>query len=345
MSSVGAPTGPRQWATAVWTGTEMIVWGGSVLNAKYDQIVQATGGRYNPKLDAWSPVSTSVAPRARASHVAVWTGTEMIVWGGGGDSPSPLLSGGRYDPVLDKWTETSLTGAPVIYYPRAVWTGTELIVWAWATYGGSAKGGRYNPAKDTWLPISTDGAPNEEYSSVVWTGKEMIVWGGYGGVCESAEGAIYDPAADKWRPMTTTGAPHPRNNHSAVWTGTQMIVWGGSNNRPNAASYDPAKDAWYAISETEAPAPRVTPAMFFLPDDGVPGAGRMLLWSGGYEAPATTGAIYDFVPDKWGVVAPFPSVPKAPNYGAPRTTVWTGTEMLAWDVDDLVAGVGARYRP
>src|SRR6476660_899142 len=33
--------------------------------------------------DTWTATSTTNAPSARAGHTAVWTGTEMIVWGGG----------------------------------------------------------------------------------------------------------------------------------------------------------------------------------------------------------------------------------------------------------------------
>ena len=122
-----------------------------------------------------------------------------------------------------------------------------------------------------------------------------------------------------------------------------MMVWGGSNLSANAASYDPVADAWYAISKIEAPSPRQNPALFFLPDQGgSPGAGRMLLWGGAYSYDAATGAIYDFVPDQWGVVAPFPSAPDIPNPDSTRTTVWTGTQMIVWDV---AAGVGARYSP
>jgi hypothetical protein len=36
------------------------------------------------------------APAAKSSHVAVWTGTEMIIWGGG--SRFGIGTGGRYFP-------------------------------------------------------------------------------------------------------------------------------------------------------------------------------------------------------------------------------------------------------
>jgi hypothetical protein len=45
--------------------------------------------------DTWTPTSTTNAPTARYQHTAVWTGSEMIVWGGGADG-SVLNTGGRY---------------------------------------------------------------------------------------------------------------------------------------------------------------------------------------------------------------------------------------------------------
>ena len=68
-----------------------------------------TGGRYNPSTDSWTATSTTNAPTARYDHTAVWTGSEMIVWGGHG---SGLNTGGRYNPITDSWTATSTTNAP-----------------------------------------------------------------------------------------------------------------------------------------------------------------------------------------------------------------------------------------
>ena len=89
-----------------------------------------TGGRYNPASNSWTAVRTTNAPGARSSHVAVWTGSEMIVWGGGGDFASYFNTGGRYNPATDSWVATTNSNAPG---PRvdhtAMWTGTEMIVW------------------------------------------------------------------------------------------------------------------------------------------------------------------------------------------------------------------------
>ena len=55
----------------------MIVWGG----VQYGLYLN-TGGRYNPGTDSWTATSTTNAPAARNGHTAVWTGNEMIIWGG-----------------------------------------------------------------------------------------------------------------------------------------------------------------------------------------------------------------------------------------------------------------------
>ena len=78
-STTNAPIG-RALHTAVWTGTEMIVWGGDYFDGTYHYL--QSGGRYNPSTDSWVTTSTTNAPEARDVHTAVWTGSEMIVWGG-----------------------------------------------------------------------------------------------------------------------------------------------------------------------------------------------------------------------------------------------------------------------
>ena len=44
------------------------------------------GGRYNPAANSWTPIPTDGAPNPRYEHTAVSTGSEMIVFGGIGNS-------------------------------------------------------------------------------------------------------------------------------------------------------------------------------------------------------------------------------------------------------------------
>ncbi len=48
--------------------------------------------------DTWLPTSPTGAPTSRYAHSAVWTGTDMIVWGGL-NGPTALDEGGLYDRV------------------------------------------------------------------------------------------------------------------------------------------------------------------------------------------------------------------------------------------------------
>jgi N-acetylneuraminic acid mutarotase len=229
MSRAGEPS-DRDGHRGVWTGTELIVWGGSAGPGN-------TGGRYDPETDTWRPTSTAGAPDFRTFYTAVWTGSEMLVWGGETQF-SEDRAGRLYDPVTDTWRPMSTAGQPMPrQFASAVWTGTELIVW-----GGQRvppgqvfnDGGRYDPASDTWSPVSRVGAPSARATGeAVWTGSEMIVWGG----TIPSTGARYDPATDTWRPTSRVNQPTGRNNFSTVWTGSEMIVWGGGPEYANGGRY------------------------------------------------------------------------------------------------------------
>ena len=241
-STVNAPF-PRDQHTAVWTGSEMIVWGGGGNGLN-------TGGRYNPSTDSWTATSTTNAPSGRFNHTAVWTGTEMIIWGG-----SPLNTGGRYSPSTDSWVATNTTNAPT---PRshhtAVWSGSEMIIWGGEDNGANYlnTGGRYDPSTNSWTATSLTNAPQaRELHTGVWTGREMIVWGGYYSDVASHylnSGGRYNPTTDSWVATSLSGAPTARLNHTAVWTGSEMIAWGGLASGigvvNNGGRYNPVTDAW-----------------------------------------------------------------------------------------------------
>jgi N-acetylneuraminic acid mutarotase len=231
-STVGAPVA-RYYHTAVWTGTEMIIWGGD--SAGYFN----TGGRYAPEFDSWIPTTTVNAPSGRYFHTAVWAGTEMIIWGG--LDGNYVNTGGRYAPGTDSWTATSITGAPLGRTQHtAIWTGTEMIVWGgYADLGQYLKyyyntGGRYTPGSNSWTATSTTNAPSErKQHTAVWTGSSMIVWGGYyhDGYNPFVlnTGGRYSPAGDSWSATSLTNVPRERALHTAVLTDTEMIIWGGED--------------------------------------------------------------------------------------------------------------------
>src|SRR6266853_5508 len=257
----------RYYHTAVWTGNEMIVWGG------YNgQTALNTGGRYNPATNSW--ISTALSALVRGNHTAVWTGSEMIVWGGT-DPVHYLNTGERFNPTTNTWTGTSIVNAPAgRYLGTAVWTGSEMIVWGGINTALLNTGGRYNPGTDSWTATNAINAPAARYyHTAVWTGSEMIVWGGGGQTDYLNTGGRYDPSTDTWTATSITGAPVARWRHSAVWTGTKMIVWGGNSSLNTGGRYTPGTDSWTATSTFNVPDGRGYPTSFST-------ANEMIVWCG-----------------------------------------------------------------
>ncbi len=210
-----APSG-RYQHTAVWTGSEMIVWGGRNGSTFFN-----TGWRYNPIADSWTATTATNAPTGRATHTAVWTGSEMIVWGGV-DGSNYFNTGGRYDPGTDSWTATSTINAPAprsYPYPSqqtAVWTGTEMIVWGgFGDSGALNTGGRYNPSSDSWTSTSLTNAPAVRYEhTLMGTGNIALNSGGR--YCASAAGPTPTPTSSP----TPTATATPTASATATVTAT-----------------------------------------------------------------------------------------------------------------------------
>jgi N-acetylneuraminic acid mutarotase len=344
VSTTGAPAG-RFFHSAVWTGSEMIVWGGS---SDYLSTFLNNGGRYNPAGNSWAAMSTTGAPSGRYAHTAVWTGSEMVVWGGG--TVSFFNTGGRYDPLSDTWTQTAVLNAPEGRVGhRAVWTGSVMVIW-----GGSSilsrldTGGRYDPVSDSWTPTTTDSAPEarSDYTAV-WTGSLMVVWGGLDSDFTPLNtGGRYDPVADTWAPTTTVNAPMGRNDHTAVWTGSVMVVWGGLRDAGKSAQffktggrYDPLSNTWAPTSTAPAPRARAWHTAVWT-------GSVMVIWGGKkdvFSGYLSTGGRYDPVADAWTPTATL----NAPEPRFNHTAVWGGSRVVVWGGAESSSefNTGGRYDP
>src|SRR4029079_13343752 len=84
-----------------------------------------TGALYYPGKNVWKPLPTDAAPSARFGHTAVWTGKEMIVWGGN-DGTTQAIDGASYNPTTDAWTSDAGPTALIIGREdhSAVWSDT-----------------------------------------------------------------------------------------------------------------------------------------------------------------------------------------------------------------------------
>jgi N-acetylneuraminic acid mutarotase len=327
----------------------MIVWGGRTLDTLSPL---DTGGRYDPASNTWTPTRTQQAPAARAGHTAVWTGTQMIVWGGfGSEFTNALNTGSRYTPASDSWSTVSTTSAPLgRYWHTAVWTGSEMIVWGGNTYDQNNAieisldtGARYSPATNSWTATAAAQAPSPRYRhTAVWSGNRMIVWGGTDTSATTfATGARYDPSTNSWSATSTTNTPEPRWAHTAVWTGTEMIVWGGGGNtyQADGGRYLLSSDTWTPIAEDAGSPPGR------LNHTAVWTGTEMIVWGGtALEGETNTGGRFAPATGTW---TPTRSNDPRPN-GVGSTAIWSGAEMIVWGGDSGIPGSparGSRYDP
>ncbi|TET31341.1 MAG: hypothetical protein E3J72_22695 [Planctomycetota bacterium] len=317
MSLENAPC-PRTGHSCVWTGSEVIVWGGrgngTLLNDR---------GIYYPENDSWTTVSGIDAPCARENHGAVWTGSKMIVFAGG------FGNGAVYDPQTDSWSGMSADTAPVTVQMNSyVWTGEGIL-----TSGGYY----YDFAGDFWtsFPALCDYSGH----SLVWTREKAITWGGlkttqiyigYNGDKEESlnEGIVYDPVTEERGETTLFGAPEPRYDHSAIWNGNAMLVWGGRymfdssgdfnpftvfHGYNDGAMYYPDTGIWIPITKAHAPAQR---------------SGHFACWTGDAMIilSGNTGGIYYADEDRWTAT----STENAPTGINSRNAVWTGEKVIVF---------------
>lgn len=364
ISIVGAPSAERSDFTAVWTGTEVLVWGGSTVHwcdeaRQSGERFLATGARYDPKKDVWTPMTLSDAPTPRSAHVAVWTGDRMLVWGGRQRSrslavqgycefdspdsaPTYAEDGGAYDPVADRWKPIAARNAPTGREDAvALWTGEEMLVWGGRRPGiFPLEGGRYDPQGNRWRAISSEGAPStddrDDASTAIWTGREMIVWNGL-----ETTGGRYDPNHDSWQPIAQAGEPDARMDYTAVWSGTEMIVWGGSDGggftRTTGGAYTPATNSWRAIGAA-SPSARANHTAVWT-------GSEMIVWGGAIHDTRpglSSGGRYDPMTDSWRAT----STLRAPAGRQAHTAIWTGREMIVWGGSgDGAWTTGGRYDP
>src|SRR5208283_4469707 len=116
--------------SAVWTGDRMLIWGGSAAGSMPGVTLYADGASYDPISDSWTPLNPMTPLAGRTRQSAIWTGAEMIIWGGSSsDCPGQSQTcgdGAEYNPLSDSWNLLSAVNAPTARsFHSAVWTGAQ----------------------------------------------------------------------------------------------------------------------------------------------------------------------------------------------------------------------------
>lgn len=316
--------GGRSGHSAVWTGSQVLLWGG-----KPDG---APGLAFDPAADDWKPLGVNQpnAPQWTDDHLAVWTGKYMIIWGG---EPT---NGEAYDPAADSWRLLPSSGAPA---PRVgavgAWADDADTFYVWGGQIGLTgedlgDGRGWVPDAGAWNQMGLLGEPpTPRWGAVaVWTGLRILVWGGMATLVSppTTVGGQYEPYSASWTAMATDGQPPPSDDYTGVWTGTELIVWGGMNaGGPFGGRYDPVANTWSPVSSVGAPSAREKHTAVWT-------GSKMIIFGGadpGLE-PLGDGGIYDPATDTW---APLPTE-CAPSPREGHTATWTPQGMFVWGGDE-----------
>jgi len=270
----------------------------------------------------------------RLGPSAVWTGTEMIVWGGYARSENvgQASDGAAYKPATRTWRTIAPSPLGVQGGAAVVWTDDEMVVWASNSPDGPVGTAVYDPASDSWRRLPAGPLGKRESFSSVWTGEELLVVGGnLGDTLAKPVAAALDPQTGSWRQLPAfsrlTGLmPSP----GVVWNGHEVFVMGSvcanynSSCSPTLLAYNPATDALRKIDPTKAPvAPQQQLKLIGVSDSDLvfstEGLANMRIFIVRYDP--TTGSW-----SRKGAFAPFP-VP----VGAYTQTAWLGDRYVAAD--------------
>lgn len=317
---IGAPT--------VWTGGELIVFGGASL----PDILEGTkdGAIYSLRKNAWTALPEPTA-EPRHSHTGVWTGRFAVFFGGVDGFASPLADTLVYDPLVKGWDYvgpgplSGRVGHGAVFVP----TTGEMIVWG----GGTAPdGAAFDVEKRTWTMLPDAPISARSDVSVVWTGTEVMVWGGRSSSGPVRDGALFNPMTRTWRllPAAPVAAREgPRSSTSA----SDFFFFGAET---DLAAFDGARLSMGSLTWSPITSP---PGATLAPRGGLQAwasGERLFVWSGFVEdagAPKffTDGAVYDPATAAWSSL----STKDVPGGRSRAMSVWTGKAALIW------GGIGA----
>jgi N-acetylneuraminic acid mutarotase len=374
----GAPIAGREGHNAVWTGREMVIWGG-IADPAADPLTD--GAAYDPAARTWRKIAAApLTPRTGAQ--AFWTGFEMVVFGGFSVEVDPLMDGAAWNPATNSWRRIAAPQLSVRDGMVIAWAGDRLVAWGGATVPTIADpdaetvmhndGAAWVAATGTWVAMPAAPITPRSAAESVWTGTRLVVTGGYnlGEEDDRRDGAAFDPVSATWSPITARPAPGSCGGVvpcAGIWTGSVALFPG------SGLAYDPAGDRWSAMAALPAGDGLVTE------ETTVWTGRRLLMWGstppasdgdegdevqsveGGDEeieegdettddvvvpeessSDPAVGFAYDLAGNRWQA---FPAGPLAAREY--HSAVWTGEEMLVWGGNAGEAGLtdGAAYRP
>ncbi|WP_432511577.1 Kelch repeat-containing protein [Kineococcus sp. SYSU DK001] len=246
---IGAPV-LRRGQAGVWTGEQVLVWGGASPRADGCAVaVTADGAAWTPggadRRGSWATLAAApLEPRSGAGFW--WTGSSAVVVGGVDPwaecetRPAGRLDVAAYDPGTGSWLRW-----PDLPWPAGTvvdasgWTGEALLV-----FSVSAGAWTLRPGGAAWTrlpdpPLAPQGPSSRAWLNGWWTGSEWLLLGAAHDAAPVPVGLALDPARPAWRVLD----PGPLAGYAvdAVWTGTELLAFDPA---AGLSRLDPATGRW-----------------------------------------------------------------------------------------------------
>lgn len=351
------PLAPRTRAAAVWTGSEMLVFGGQGRGGE----LLSDGAAYDPRTDRWR----SIAPNPGAGDglwgaggLATWTGTEMLLFLSTGDDATTMWDWDlvAYNPSTDRWRVVlearfdpqpddrlvERRPVPVQSPEAAAWMGDALVIVGWQSDGGGYAWTRLDVAAVTWddrqmLPGSDDFHFHPKLAAgdgdrLMFMRQAAIFPG------NRTWAYVVEPAAAVAHVVDAPGPPDRAVRlDGALTVSAGRFVFVGVRTDDEGTSRPVAYVAEAglpSITWQEVTTPPVPPApgVAYAEMVGTP-AGVLLL--GGLAGDGGTALGSDAALEHWGRLPD----PPIDLHRAGHVVVWTGQEVLVWGGDtDAVTG-------
>ena len=225
----------RVGASGVWTGSEVLVWGGLWYPSFFFGPIRyrRSGNAYDPANDSWRRIPASPIV-GRYRHVAAWTGSEMLVWGGFTDGRG-RRRGAAYRPDTNRWRPMARSPLPWTSGTVSVMTEDEWIIGV--TIRREVHFAAYDPAEDSWRLLPTIPEPMTRENSLAWTGTELILVNSQDRMVRLPEGA------DAWIDSTDM----PLDVNEIVWTGRELLGLPNAFGAHPLARYVAEEDTWVDV--------------------------------------------------------------------------------------------------
>lgn len=195
-------------------------------------------------------ISVSALPPSpldrRQDHSLVWSGEEVLVWGGhDSNQQEPFPDGAAYSPATGSWRLLPENDLEPRTRHSTVMVGEQMLVWGGFTPAHSGTpdghlardGALYDPESDSWEPITQ--APRGRASARGVATEEHVVFTGGNSARNEDVFLVYSVQEDTWHTIPFESANEALTVYDLTYANGRVVAVGASPTGVSLASFGP----------------------------------------------------------------------------------------------------------